>query len=212
MHKDKLEELKQALKTKKELEHAHKAGEDFKLPAQELQSLYEEVDQLKKIQHELELKLQEAEEAKLKSKEKAKESEEKFVRLYAELENFRKRSAKEKEDLNRFAHEQVIKDLLPVLDDLERALSHASDADASGLIEGVEMVRKHMATAMEKYGLQAFDSLGEPFDPHSHEAVSQEERADFPPNHVVKEFRKGYRLHGKLVRPAMVAVSKAHGA
>ena len=210
MHKDKLEELKQALKTKKEAEMAQRSGEDFKLPAQELQSLYDEVDHLRKAKLEWEAKLAEGEEEKLKSLEKARESEEKFIRLYAEFDNYRKRAAREKEELARFSHEQVIKDLLPVMDDLERALSHAAvSEEIPALIEGVNLVKKHMASALEKYGLTPFDSLGQPFDPHLHEAVSHVESVDYPPDSVVNEYRKGYRLHGKLVRPAMVAVSKA---
>src|SRR5262249_61317328 len=103
----------------------------------------------------------------------AKESEDKFIRLCAEFDNFRKRTAREKEEQIRFSHEQVIKEILPVVDDLDRALSHASSsAEIPILIEGVQLVKKHLMSALEKYGLTPFDSLGEPFNPHFHEAVS----------------------------------------
>jgi molecular chaperone GrpE len=203
MHKDKVEELKQVLKTKKEAESAQKT-------ADETAALFEEVNHLRKVQQELEQKIAVLEENLKQAQTQAKENEQKFIRLYAEFDNFRKRTNREKDEQIRFSHEQVIKDILPVLDDLDRALSHASSsAEIPILIEGVQLVKKHLMSALEKYGLTPFDSLGEPFDPHVHEAVSHEESSEYPPDSVVTEYRKGYLLHGKLVRPALVAVSKA---
>jgi len=205
MNKDKLEELKQALKTKKEVEMAKQTLEEGKI------NVLEELERLRKVNQELEAKVSELEENLKSSQEKANENNDKYVRLYAEFDNFRKRLNREKEEHARYAHEQVVKDLLPVMDDLDRALTHAqSSSEVPALIQGVEMVKKHMSSALEKYGLKSFDSLGQPFDPHVHEAVAHQESADYPPDVVINEYRKGYTLHDKLVRPAMVAVSKGN--
>ncbi len=195
MHKDKVEELKQVLKGKKDLETAGQ-----QVPVEQVPPVLAEDTQ------ELEEKLK-------KAQTQAQENNEKYLRLYAEFENYRKRVSREKEEYTRFAHEQVVKDLLPVLDDLERALTHAqSAAEVPALIEGVEMVKKHLISALEKYELKTFESFGKPFDPHVHEAVSHQESADFPPDTVMNEYRKGYTLRGKLVRPALVVVSKSLGS
>jgi len=206
MNKDKLEELKQALKTKKEVEMAKQSLEEGKI------NVLEELERLRRINQELETKIAQNEEALKQTQDKANENNDKFIRLYAEFDNFRKRINREKEEHTRYAHEQVVKDLLPIMDDLDRALTHAqSTSEVPALIQGVEMVKKHMSSALEKYGLKSFDSLGEPFDPHVHEAVAHQESPDYPPDVVINEYRKGYTLHDKLVRPAMVAVSKKAG-
>src|SRR5262245_20146065 len=138
MHKDKVEELKQVLKTKKEAEAAQKASDETAAHS-------EEVNHLRKIQQELEQKIATLEENLKQTQAQAKESEDKFIRLCAEFDNFRKRTAREKEEQIRFSHEQVIKEILPVVDDLDRALSHASSsAEIPILIEGVQLVKKHL--------------------------------------------------------------------
>ncbi len=185
MHpQNKVDELKQALKNKKETEEK-KEGE-------------EGASQFKTLEEDL-----------AKAKEEAKENNEKYVRLYAEFENFRKRAAKEKSDLSQYAQEKVVLEVLPILDDLERALSHAQgNADPKVLFQGIEMVQKQFQGVLSKFGLTPFDSLGEPFNPHVHEAVAHLESQDYPPHSVVAEYRKGYKMGDKLIRPAMVAVSK----
>ncbi len=197
--KDKVDELKQALKAKKDIEGG----------ARNNPATSEEGSQLQKIVQELEAKLEAQEEELKKSKELAQENQDKYLRLYAEFENFRKRVQKEKEDLNRYAHEQVIKELLPILDNFERALSHAETAqDVKVLLEGIKMVEKQMVSTLENFGLKSFASLGEIFNPHMHEAMAHQDSEEHEPDTVMQEYRRGYTLHGKLVRPALVSVAK----
>ncbi len=204
--RDKVDELKQALKAKKDIETGQRAKNiGISDP--------EEESQLQKIVHELEAKLEEREselkKAQEQAQEQAQENQDKYLRLYAEFENFRKRSQKEKEELGRYAHEQVIKELLPILDDFERALSHAEIAqDVKVLVEGLKMVEKQMVGALERFGLKSFSALGETFNPHLHEAMAHQASHEHAPDTVMAEYRRGYTLHGKLVRPALVAVAK----
>jgi molecular chaperone GrpE len=149
-------------------------------------------------------------ETRLQEKEKeAKENYDRYLRLSAELENYKKRAEKEKGETYKFANENLLKDLLPVLDNLERALEHGRDAaNPKGLLEGVEMTQKGLWVLMEKYGISRVDAMGEVFDPNHHEAVMVQEDAQSPPGVVISQLQKGYRLHNRLVRPAMVIVSK----
>ncbi|MFO1520251.1 MAG: nucleotide exchange factor GrpE [bacterium] len=207
VHKDKLEELKQALKHKKDAEMTKQS-----LSEESKGSIKEELTLLQKMKQELEAKVASLEGALAQAQAQAKDNNDKFIRQMAEFDNYRKRAQREKEEYTRYAHEEAVKDMLPVMDDLERALTHAqSAAEIPALIEGVEMVKKQLGTTLEKYGLKTFDSLGEPFNPHVHEAVAHVESMEYPPDTVAAEYRKGYTLHGKLVRPALVAVSKTGG-
>jgi molecular chaperone GrpE len=149
-------------------------------------------------------------EAKLLEKEKeAKENYDRYLRLSAEIENFKKRVEKEKVESYKFANENLLKDLLPVLDNLERALEHGQEAEkAKALLEGVDMVLKGFLSILEKYGVTRIEALGEEFDPNHHEAVMVQEDISRPPGVVISQLQKGYRLHDRLVRPAMVVVSK----
>jgi molecular chaperone GrpE len=149
-------------------------------------------------------------ETKLQEKEKeAKEHFDRFLRLSAELENFKKRAEKEKGETYKFANENLLKDLLPVLDNLERALEHGREAtNHQALLEGVEMTHKGFGAVLGKYGLTRIEAMGEEFDPNHHEAVMVQEDAQSPPNRVINQLQKGYRLHNRLIRPAMVVVSK----
>jgi molecular chaperone GrpE len=148
--------------------------------------------------------------AKLQEKEKeAKDNYDRFVRLSAEMENFKKRVEKEKVESYKFANENLLKDLLPVLDNLERAIEHGQEGENSkALLEGVDMVLKGFLSTLEKYGLTRVDALGEEFNPNHHEAVMVQEDNSRPPGVVISQLQKGYRLHDRLVRPAMVVVSK----
>ncbi len=149
-------------------------------------------------------------ETRLQEKEKeAKENYDRYLRLSAELENYKKRAEKEKGETYKFANENLLKDLLPVLDNLERALEHGRDGtNPKALLEGVEMTQKGFWAVMEKYGISRVDAMGEVFDPNHHEAVMVQEDAQSPPGVVISQLQKGYRLHNRLVRPAMVIVSK----
>jgi molecular chaperone GrpE len=132
-----------------------------------------------------------------------------LLRVHADFDNFRRRTRQEREDLQKFATKSVITDLLGVVDNFERALSSLPSDDAtSDVRKGVEMVHRQLVTVLEKYGVQAMDAVGQPFDPTLHEAVMQEPAADGQaPGTVVQELQKGYTMHGKVLRPAMVKVT-----
>ncbi len=143
-----------------------------------------------------------------KSREEAKNNYDLYVRSVAELDNFRKRIMKEVEDNRKFANEELIKALIPVIDNLDRALSHGEDDQNSGaILEGVKMVQKQLMDTLVKYGVQEVAALGEPFDPNFHQALMQVKTNAAPPNTVVSEISKGYLLNGRLIRPSMVGVS-----
>lgn len=152
------------------------------------------------------------EELKKKLEEKAKESKEHYdrlLRMAADFENYKKRSAKEKEDWAKFANEDLIKGILPFIDNLERAVNHAQKVNNTGvLIEGVRLTLQQLLQSLNKFGLSSFESVGKPFDPAVHEAMLVVETDQYEPNQVMEEFQKGYLLNDRLLRPATVSVSK----
>ncbi len=136
------------------------------------------------------------------------EINDKYVRLYAEFENYKKFTAKNKEDQLKYANESLMRDLLTVIDHLELALQHSSNKEVSdSLAEGIELTLKELKTVLEKYGLISINALGKPFDPTVHHAMSQIE-SDVEENTVVSEFRKGYMLKDRVVRAALVGIAK----
>lgn len=147
----------------------------------------------------------------LEAKElEAKNSYERYLRQAAELDNFKKRTARERDEAIRFANEALIKDLLPVVDNLERAVAHASGGgNGKPLVEGVEMVLKALLDVLMKHGAVQITALGQLFDPSKHEAMAQVESDTHEPNSVVDELHKGYMLRDRLLRPALVSVAKA---
>jgi len=141
--------------------------------------------------------------------EKLKDYHELLLRSAADLDNFRKRTLKEKEEIRRYGVEKLLKDFLPIQDNLERALDHAkSGGDFDSLRQGIGMTRKLFEDSLARYGVHSFNSVGRPFDPRLHEALQQVDSSDLEPNHVVSEVVKGYLLHDRLARPALVVVSK----
>lgn len=141
---------------------------------------------------------------------KLKDEHERFLRATADLENYKKRAAKERDEVQRYGAERLLKDLFPVLDNLDRALEQVkATSDVESLQKGVELTRSSFEAALGKHGVKAFTALGQPFDPSHHEAVSQAERADLAPGTVVQELMRGFTLNERLVRPALVVVSKA---
>ena len=128
-------------------------------------------------------------------------------RLQADFENYRKRAARDQERLVAHAHERIIRELLPVLDDLERALDAAERHEEAQLVEGVELVEKSLRKALEKEGLREIETDG-PFDPHVHEAVLAQPRDGAEPGSVVEVVQRGYRLGDRVVRPARVIVAE----
>ncbi len=134
-----------------------------------------------------------------------------YLRERADLENVRKRNQRDKEDAIRYANDRLLKEMVPVLDNLERAIEHAAqeEADNQGLIEGVNMTINQFRKALEDFGVKAINAIGADFDPNLHQAMGQLESADQAPNTVVTEFQKGYLLHDRLLRPSLVMVAKA---
>lgn len=130
-------------------------------------------------------------------------------RATADLDNVRKRFAKERDELRKFAAESLLKDMLPVIDNLERAVNHAEQNGTEGLVDGVKMVLRQFTSTLKTKGAESFDALGQPFDPQIHEAMTEMPTADYEPGHVASVFQRGWRLNGRLVRPAMVVVAKA---
>jgi molecular chaperone GrpE len=137
-----------------------------------------------------------------------KDANDRYVRLYAEFENYKKRVNKDKEELIKYGNESLLYELLTVLDNLDMALKHAPDTISSGLVQGVEITYKELMKTLEKFGLTAIDAEGQPFDPLVHHAMSQIERDDIDENIVVEEYRRGYKLREKVLRPSLVAVSR----
>jgi len=152
------------------------------------------------------------EKLKAELEEKTKECSENFdkwIRLLAEFENYKKRMQKDKADLIKFGNESLLKALLPVLDNLDRAIQHAKAGnESSSLVEGVELVQKQFLAALERFGVKPVPVEGEIFDPEKHEAVSTAE-TDAEPNRVVSKVGSGYYYHDRLLRPAKVIVSKS---
>jgi molecular chaperone GrpE len=137
--------------------------------------------------------------------EKLKDEHERLLRAAADLENYKKRAARERDDIQRFGVEKLVKDLLPAIDNLDRALAAAPPDDP--LAAGVRLVRSNLEQALARHGVAGFSALGEKFDPALHEALMQVPTADRPPGTVVVEHARGFKLHDRLVRPAMVGVA-----
>ena len=144
---------------------------------------------------------------KIKEKELTN-SKDRFLRLSAEFDNYKKRSRREMDDFKKFAYETIIRELLPVLDSMESALSISKDEVCKSIFDGVELTHKEMLRILSKYGVTQIESINKKFDPSYHQAMAQEESNDVPENTVTKEVQKGYLLHHRLLRPAMVMVSK----
>jgi len=145
----------------------------------------------------------------VQKEQEIKSLQDRVLRIAAEMDNTRKRLERERSEGICFANESLIRILLPVLDNLERAIQHAEqDADPQALLDGVKMTVKGFQDALGKFGCVPFESVGKPFDPNYHEAMMQQESSEQPENIVLQEFQKGYTLHDRLIRPAMVVVSK----
>jgi molecular chaperone GrpE len=148
----------------------------------------------------------EAGEDKAAEEKKAEEQEsERYMRLMAEFQNFKRRAAREKSDIHAYANEKIIGELLPVLDNFERALDTKSE-DVEGYAKGMELIFTQLKTALEHAGLEEIPALGEEFDPNVHNAVMTEDSDEHEDNHISKVLQKGYKLNDKVIRPSMVAV------
>ncbi len=133
------------------------------------------------------------------------ESKSKYLYLYAEFETFKKRAIKERSDLIKFGNENLVREILSVLDNLERALEHAQDPSA--VAEGIRMVNQQFKEILNRFGVKTIEAVGKKFDPEMHEAISQEESEDVPSGNVLKVHQQGYTIHGRLLRPVKVVVA-----
>lgn len=162
---------------------------------------------LKSYEEEIARMQQELEEARAKSEA----ANDMMLRLAAEMENYKKRALKEQELLKKYANQNLVKELLPVLDNLERALKSASESkDLDAFLEGVAMILKQMKTVLEKEGLVEVKAVGEVFDPNYHEAVAHVPSDEVSENIIIEELQKGYIMHDRVLRPSMVVVSKGN--
>ena len=160
----------------------------------------EETDPLQELKQEVE-----------QAREEAQKNWDLYLRERADLENARKRHQRDREEAIRFANDRLLKEMVPVLDNLERAVGHAEQGndDSQGLLEGVNMTINQFRKVLEDFGVKPINALGEDFDPNLHQAMGQVESKEQAPNTVVSEFQKGYLLHDRLLRPSLVMVAKA---
>ncbi len=168
-------------------------------------------EELEKKVAQLSAMLEESMSRARETQERLRDTHDRLLRVAAEFDNFKKRTSKEREDAQKFGIERLLKDFLPVADNLERALDHAEEHDLRQVIEGVKLVQKLLADTLAKHGVIGFSALGQPFDPNLHEALMQQE-SDAPAGTVVSEMSRGYKLHERLVRPAAVVVARPKAA
>ncbi len=144
-----------------------------------------------------------------KLRKEADESRDEYLRLYAEFDNYKKRAARDKAELVKYANESIINELLTSVDNLEIALKHVDEEETNkAFLDGVEMTLRELYRTFEKFGVTPIKAEGEPFDPEFHHAVAHLERDDVDENMVVAELRKGFMYHDKVLRASMVSVSK----
>lgn len=137
------------------------------------------------------------------------QAQEKLIRMQADFENHRKRLVREKEEFLKFANVGLLEELIPLLDNFDLALLHArQDHDPKHIVQGVEMIRKLFGDLLKRQGVEIIEPLNEKFDPHKHEAVAFEETDDKEEGIIVTVIQAGYLLHGRLIRPAMVKITK----
>lgn len=153
---------------------------------------------------EVELSLEEQLAARAKE---AKENWDRFLRERADLENYRKRVGREKEELLNYGNKSLLEEILPIIDNLERALAHASEDGLGAVVEGIRMTHAMLLTALKKFNVTPIEAVGTPFDTAFHQAMAQVPTDQYEPNTVVEEYQKGYMLKERLLRPAMVTVA-----
>lgn len=144
------------------------------------------------------------------AQQQAQDNYDRLLRVSAEFDNYKKRTAREMQDVIKYANEKIFKELLTVVDNLERAIEAAGvdRADDDPLVKGIHLTLSEVLKILERHKISPVKALGEPFDPAYHQAMMQEEVADQAPNTVVREMQKGYVIHDRLLRPSMVVVSK----
>lgn len=146
------------------------------------------------------------------AEKRAEENQERYVRALADLDNYRKRAEREKGDLRRFCNEEIMKDVAPFIDSLSRAISHACQVnDLETLRGGLKLVQDQLVSCLKKHGLEEIEATGKTFDPRVHEAMLHLESDQHECNEIIEEYERGYLLHGRLLKPARVAVCKGQG-
>lgn len=208
----KLNELKDVLRGKRETEQGMSAGTEAEgLDDSQDVALHAKSEELKLVK----AKLTQLEEEVALLKGEVKEKESDRLRTLAEFNNFQNRLKKEKEEFLKYANEKLINEFLPVFDSLEMtvehtvAANHDDDSHRQAIVDGVGLVLKQFLATFDKCGVQCVEGEGLPFDPHSQEAIGQEETNAVKPDHVSKVNRKGFVLGGRVIRPALVTVAKA---
>ena len=147
-------------------------------------------------------------EEQLAAKEKeARENWDRFLRERADLENYRKRVSREKEELLNYGNKSLLEEILPIIDNLERALAHASEDGLGAVVEGIRMTHAMLLTTLKKFNVTPIESVGAPFDSSFHQAMAQVPTDQHEPNTVVEEYQRGYMLKERLLRPSMVTVA-----
>lgn len=152
-------------------------------------------------------RIQQLEEALAAKEAEAATNWDKYLRERADLENYRRRMQKEKEELMKYGNECLLLEILPVVDNMERALAHASEESLSAVIEGINLTRSMLLSVLKKFGVEPIETKGAAFDSAFHQAMCQVPNDEVAPNTVIEEFQKGYLLNERLLRPAMVSVS-----
>ena len=142
-----------------------------------------------------------------KTKNELAEQKDSFVRLQAETDNFRKRLSREKDEFSQYANERLFKELIPIFDNLERALEDPSN-DTKSLKEGLEMILKQFSAFLEKEKVEPIKAIGEKFDPTVHEVLTSEESSEHEENTIISQFVKGYTINNRVLRPSQVVISK----
>jgi molecular chaperone GrpE len=159
-------------------------------------------DKAKASEEDLIVKLQEME-------KKAAENYDKYVRAAAELDNYKKRAVREKGDAIRYGNENLLRDILPLVDNMDRAMEHACNSDDfNAFREGLKMLQGQLLSCLQKHGVEQIEAVGRDFDPHVHEAMLQVESKEHEESKVVGEFERGYLLNGRLLRPSKVSVCR----
>jgi len=145
--------------------------------------------------------------------EELKALNDKYLRQAAEFDNYKRLAQRDQREQIKFGNEQLLKELLPTVDNLERAIKAAkTDRSNDSLIQGVDLTLKQLLSVLGRYGVQAVETVGKPFDPSAHQAVASVPSDTVPAQHVVEEFQRGYRLHDRILRAAMVTVSTGRAA
>ena len=142
-----------------------------------------------------------------KAKDELAEEKDNFIRLQAETDNFRKRLSREKEEFSQYANERLFKELIPIFDNLERALEDPSN-DIKILNEGLEMILKQFSSFLKKENVELINAIGEKFDPTVHEVLTSEESSEHEENTIISQFVKGYTINDRVLRPSQVVISK----